>query len=1735
MIPHKAYILALILLIIVHLPAAPTQGAATIDVVTTLRTTYLPSVNLSTDQMISAQATEAITIAPLKVVTTTFITKLRPAIDTERTSAQIQPVVAVLAEEIYKQLATHETCTTFATNVLSHCAAHLREQAVLHRATPNRAAIQTGEQMEAAAPQQTEPTCTVTSRNNSGAGTLRSCLTNPQMGLRIQFSPQTFPTDTLTSIEVTTPLPSITTAGITIDASDAGVLLSGRLLQAGNGLEIDGANQVTIRGLTIVFFPDDGLLLFNGASQNVIGGDRSIGAGPLGQGNLITGNGLAGIRLEGSNTTENHILGNYIGPDLDGAGIVPCLGSQLPAPPCQLVGVVLNFGATFNRIGGDTPTTRNLISRNAGFGVALFAPETQQNRIQGNLIGVNAAGDTAAGNGLYGVYLFGGAQQNQIGGPGVEGFNLISGNSETGIVLEGVGTHLNHIVNNSIGTALNGLDPISESSVTGIWIDSQASENVIGGNDASERNIISNHLGVGVFISGTNTISNTVAGNYIGVAADGTTRLGNGYSGVFIAYDSHGNTIGPGNALSANGAFGVLIDASANNRVIGNFIGTNSAGAEDLGNDFVGVAVTLGATQNVIGGSGPGEGNLISGNAGRGIQLEGSATAGNRVIGNRIGTNADGAAALANGDVGVAIAFGATQNIIGGSGPGEGNLISGNGRNGIQIQNAETSGNLVLGNRIGTDRSGQFRVGNHGNGISILDSSQNQIGGDLPGATNLISGNSYSGIIISGTVASDNQVLGNLIGVNISGTTVISNTDDGIYITGGAQHNLIGGTTPAARNLISGNGLNGIEIIGPDVSHNQVLGNYLGTDASGTQILGRSSWGIYIENGVTDTIIGGSTTGARNLISGHTLGGILLAGPHVTGTHILGNFIGVNITGDKAVPNAQGVILTDGPTGNFIGGEQPGEGNLISGNDSFGVGLQRAGTEANQILGNLIGTDVTGTKPLGNGKIGVIFNSGAKKNILGGTTPGARNIISANRDFGIQIQTRQSQDNIVLGNYIGTDISGTTSLGNGSYGVTLFYAGYNTIGGEAPGAGNLISGNGKIGIAMSGSDTISNTIAGNIIGPDVSGSIALDGQEFGITIDTGARYNLIGGATLGARNLVSGNTDAGIHIQEPDTAYNRIIGNYIGVAANGHSPLGNGIDGIRLLGGAQHNIIGGVTPGAGNLISGNGVAGVRIQGDAVDLTAYNQVMGNIIGADATGEQAVGNLEFGILISSGAMTNTVGGEAPGTGNLISDNELSGVLILGQDTRGNQVLGNLIGLNYTGEHTLGQQQDGVRLEAGATNNLIGGLTPAARNIISGHDGETYSGVWITGAGTNENRIIGNYIGVDASGKRTIPNDLGVNIVGGARRNRIGGAEPGAGNLISGNRIGVGVEGADTIDNRIQGNLIGPDDTGLAAPTGSVQRQGVTLTHCATANLLGGDTPGSRNVISANSAIGIVVQNSCSVGNRIIGNYIGVDADGIQSLGNGIGILISFGANSTVIGGESPAQQNLISGNLYDGVVIQNLPVPSDGSIAFSEGRAPAASGNNQLIGNRIGSDSSGQAPLPNGGAGVLLFGAAQGNRIGISNTIAFNLAAGVTISDVTSTGNTITRNTFYQNDGPPIDWLNIPVQIANSGTITLTRYSSATNTLQGQTCNDCRVEVYATGDANLETLVYLGSTTAATDGTFTLVLSRPPSLPYLFATVTLTDGTTTQFAGGLDIRQPSQPPPTDYRLFLPHISK
>ncbi len=251
----------------------------------------------------------------------------------------------------------------------------------------------------------------------------------------------------------------------------------------------------------------------------------------------------------------------------------------------------------------------------------------------------------------------------------------------------------------------------------------------------------------------------------------------------------------------------------------------------------------FGATSTTVGGTTAGARNVISGNTQDGAVVYGAGASNNLVEGNYLGMNAAGTAALPNGASGVYLGQGATANTIGGTTAAALNVISRNTGDGVTITDSGTSNNLVEGNDIGTDPTGNIAIPNGGNGVSIRNTaSSNQVN------FNVISGNALNGVLVTGSGTSNNSLLSDLIGVNAAGTAILTLPGQ-VFGNGGSGVDLTSNSsaTTVQSCVIAGNGGDGVHIDN-GTANNIILGDFIGCDTGGTINLGNIGNGVFVSS-----------------------------------------------------------------------------------------------------------------------------------------------------------------------------------------------------------------------------------------------------------------------------------------------------------------------------------------------------------------------------------------------------------------------------------------------------------------------------------------------------------------------------------------------------------------------------------------------------------------------------------------------------------------------------------------------------------------------------------------------------------------------------------------------------------------------------------------------------------------------------------------------------------------------
>jgi hypothetical protein len=379
-----------------------------------------------------------------------------------------------------------------------------------------------------------------------------------------------------------------------------------------------------------------------------------------------------------------------------------------------------------------------------------------------------------------------------------------------------------------------------------------------------------------------------------------------------------------------------------------------------------------------------------------------------------------------------------------------------------------------------------------------------------------------------------------------------------------------------------------------------IQGNRIGTNAAGTAVIENNNDGIDIDE-TPRVLVGGATAAARNLISGNGTNGIDVQGHRADDVRIQGNFVGVNATGDAALPNREhGIDLTGDTDGRLenvlIGGPNDGEGNLISGNGSFSTGLD--------------GIHVRGS------------------------------FTSLNGSFQYTVRTVT-----IEGNTIGTDVSGSAAIGNGRHGMNISNLEDVSI------VDNLTSGNTDQGLRLTNVDGTA-VVEQNRAGVDVSTTAALpngtDGMQLG-SLRSGASLDVLD-------NVVSGNGRTGIYLTpSEDNADATVLRNLVGVTGDGQrTPLGNGGDGIRMAGADRtfRYVVGSTNPADGNVSAYNG-------GSGVSLPEYQPATSGVpVGGDdlaVRGNLIYANGGLGIDLGTGGFSGEVGGSPGETPNDENDSD------------------------------------------------------------------------------------------------------------------------------------------------------------------------------------------------------------------------------------------------------------------------------------------------------------------------------------------------------------------------------------------------------------------------------------------------------------------------------------------------
>ncbi len=570
-------------------------------------------------------------------------------------------------------------------------------------------------------------------------------------------------------------------------------------------------------------------------------------------------------------------------------------------------------------------------------------------------------------------------------------------------------------------------------------------------------------------VTGTIALASDLPAITTPVTIDGSTAPGyagrplvevnaNGHAGVVFETGSDGSKL-LALAICRAKSNGVTLDASSITLNL-NYIGLSLKGTAS-GNVADGVYVSARSSNNRIGinrlGASGTVANVISGNGGNGLSLHTSS--GNVIAANRIGTDAQGNFAIANGQNGMWITASSSSNEIGGTRfvdsathqannptgskgtvtpvfvvPPDGNLISGNAKNGILID-AGSQQNVLNGNFIGTTADGDAIIANSGDGVRIVKAANNSLIGckfrNNPFVYyNVMSGNLGNGLHIT---SSDNVIVqGNFFGTGANNSTVVANNGDGVLIDGSSLNTQVGGVIPLG-NVSAGNVRNGIEVA-------DTAGGFITFNTFGG-LLAFKGAAPNGNDGLLITATGGNQLARTNVFSGNTNNGIEIGGD-ASGVTIGPDIVGLSTKGDSLLPNGNDGVLVDGTAhhnsiGDYYQSVIPQ--NTFSGNLGYGLALVD-GAHDNQVFNNFVGVDVIGRLALSNQQGGIYVGSYAAHNVIGGAstdpkTP-KKNLVSGNVGNGVTLGNGSSYSS-VIDNWIGLNKAGKFNLPNSGHPIVV--------------------------------------------------------------------------------------------------------------------------------------------------------------------------------------------------------------------------------------------------------------------------------------------------------------------------------------------------------------------------------------------------------------------------------------------------------------------------------------------------------------------------------------------------------------------------------------------------------------------------------------------------------------------------------------------------------------------------
>ncbi|MDY0746607.1 cadherin-like domain-containing protein [Paucibacter sp. R3-3] len=1186
------------------------------------------------------------------------------------------------------------------------------------------------------------------------------------------------------TITLTGALPTITAPVVIDGTTDTGSVTAngGRpaIVLNGNGAAIDGlvlgagSGGSTVRGLVITNLTGNGVYILSGSNGNTVAGNYfgSVGANGLsnalavGSGirvegasntiggttaanrNIVVGMSADAVRVTGASAANNVVQGNWVNVLPDGVTSVSSTGD----------GIVAASGATNTRIGGLNAGDGNWIVRTALS--AAGATSATGTLIQGNRIGTDLAGTANWGTTSAGVYFSGTStgsmvQGNIIAFSGTNGGIMID-TGATGVALlqnsiyssAGLGIDLapTGVTPNDTGDADPGPNNLQNFPVLTVASTNGAGSITISGSINSTAN---SFFRIELFANTSNDASGYGEGQtYLGFVNVSTNASGNGTFSV---------------TLSATVAAGAFISATATKTT------DNTYSSFTDTSEFAKSVVAISTVQNTL---------IVDTNA---DTVDGDTTSLSTLLASK---GADGFISLRE-------AILAINNTPVGSLPTKINFgIAGTGVHTITLgaELPHITAPVILDGT--TDDS--FAANGNRPAIVLLG---NGSGGSWTGL-NLDTGSAGStirGLVIQGfdtgiyIASANNTIAGNYVGQLGTDGSLSGSASNAYGIIVRSSGNTIGGVVAADRNVISGNGSSNITLDDAASTGNRIIGNYIGTNASGVASGGGGFYGIWLAGGAANNQIGGTAAGAGNLIAGNTGRGVFVDSTAGAGNAILSNTIysnsglGIDLGGAGVTPNDPGdvdglqnfPVLTDVRTNGA--GNVTVTGSINSTANTY-IRIEVYANTSNDPSGHGEGQTLLGfinvlTDASGNASFSQTLNATLAAGAFISATA-TRATDSSYTSFGstsefagnvVAISTVQNTlivdtaDDTVDGDV--TSIS-TLLASKGADGrISLreaIEAINNTNNAGLPTKINFgIPGTGLHTISLSGSNL--SITAPVIIDGTTDDSFAANGNQPAIQLDGGGAVEsglVLSAGSSGStiRGLaLTGFYYSGIYI-EPGSSNNTIVGNYLGTIGAGGQIVSSTVLNAIWVDNSSNNQIGGSTAADRNVIIGVPQNAVLIDGAG---SVGNVVQGNYIGVMPDGLTSVSSTGQGILVSNGASNTQIGGLGAGEGNWIARTDFSAIGIVAASN--NRVQGNRIGTDATGTANWGvSQAAGMFLDTGASDNLIQGNVVA----FSGANG----GILLTtGAGAGNailsNLIYGNAgLGIDLGFDGVTPNDPG-----------------------------------------------------------------------------------------------------------------------------------------------------------------------------------------------------------------------------------------------------------------------------------------------------------------------------------------------------------------------------------------